>query len=205
MSLHQDLPPGVHPYPTLKGKQRFEMLQVFNVALAIYLLIHKLIMPLMMSLAASTSARRTPEFGAWYLYHIALAVLLKERWRTPRTAFITVYLAWFGAGFLPPALVASLLDHGTVKVGWLAISGILCYGSSLIFTLFLLYRLRMPTTAYLFQLPDRIIPRWRYALPYAAIGLALGLWLATRERPAAASDNRPVPAARPPPRRSPYE
>ena len=177
LKRHQDLPPDVPPYPTVKGKKRFEMVQAFNLFLAGYIFIHKCVVPMAIFLGRTDPPPWPPGLGAWYLYHWAIAFLAWERQRTPRHAYMLVYLAWFGIGFLPLTWASSFVDHGSLRFGWKALSGTLCYGSSLMLTVFLLNRLRMPTTAYLFHLESRIIPQWRYAVPYFTLGLALAVGL----------------------------
>jgi hypothetical protein len=174
LKVHQDLPAGVNPYPSRKGKKRFEMLQTFNLVLGGYILIHQLLVPLAVYFLQTGAQPRTVSLSFWYLYHLGLALFLWHR--TPARAFSIVYLAWFGVGYLPLTLGATLFDEGLLRFKWKAVSGLLCYGSSFVFTLFLLYRMRMPTTAFLFGLEGRIIPRWRYAIPYAALGLTCSLF-----------------------------
>jgi hypothetical protein len=195
--LHQALPPGVHPYPTLAGKKRFELLQTFNLVLSLYLGIHHLLMPATVWLLQDQQFRQGHGFGFWYLYHVIVAACLWQRLRRPASAYLLVYLGWFALGYLPLALARSFLHHGQFHVSWTSISGLLCYGSSFLFTIFLLYRMRMPTTAYLFHLEHRIIPRWRYAIPYWLAGLALGL--ASLLLTIARAPEPPPPPQRPPP------
>ncbi|HSH96012.1 MAG TPA: hypothetical protein VK968_17835 [Roseimicrobium sp.] len=176
--LHKDLPPGVNPFPTLRGKQRFELLKTFNIALGGYILIHQLLVPSILFLLQEESQRAPLSLSFWYVYHALLAIGLSARFRSSRIAYALVYLAWFAVGYLPLTLGMTFFDHGVFRFKWKAISGLLCYGSSFLLTLALLYRLRMPTTAYLFKLESRIIPKWRYALPYALLGLTASLfWL----------------------------
>ncbi len=177
LKLHENLPPGVHPYPTELGRKRFEMLVVFNLIVGIYILLHRVIVPVAIYALQTQSSPKPLELGYWYLYHFTLAIMLLERFRTPANAFHIIYLAWFGFGYLPLSLVNSFLDDGTFRLKWKAISGLLCYGSSLVFTMFLLYRMRMPTTAFLFRLEERIIPKWRYAVPYAVLGALISCFI----------------------------
>lgn len=179
IEIHQNLPEDVHTYPTLKGKKRFELMQTFNLVLAVYIALHKAIMPLFIYLTQSESSSKSlEEMSYWYLYHFAIALLLCERCRTPQRAFWIVYTAWFGLGFLPLMLMSAFWQGGEILINWKTISSILCYGSSLIFTIFLLYRMRMPTTAYLYRIKDRIIPKPRYAIPYFLIGIIIS-WINT--------------------------
>ncbi len=179
IEIHQKLPSDVHTYPTLKGKKRFEMMQTFNFVLAVYIAIHKLIMPIFTYLfQAESSLKSLEDLGFWYLYHFAIALLLCQKCRTPHRAFYVVYTAWYALGFLPLTLMSAFWQAGELTINWKSISSILCYGSSLVFTIFLLYRMRMPTTAYLFKIKDRIIPKPRYAIPYFLIGILVS-WINT--------------------------
>jgi hypothetical protein len=178
LKAHQDLPPGVHSYPTLKGKKRFEVLQAFNTVLAVYILIHQLLVPLVVYFLQTGTEPRKLLLGFWYFYHLVLAFWLSKRWRSARSAFWIVYLSWFAVGYLPITFASTFFVDGVFRFQWKALSGLLCYGSSLVLTAFLLYRMRMPTTAFLFGLENRIIPKWRYAVPYALLGLVVSLfWL----------------------------
>ncbi|GEM_PF-4324710 len=175
LHMHEDLPPGIHTYPTLKGKRRFEMLQVANVMLAAYVAIHKLFMPAFVALMTKTGTVADAGFGLWYLYHALIWFLMLEKQRNPYNAYSLVYMAWFATGYLPLTTFLSFIHDGAFSVTWGTISAVLCYGSSLIFTMFLLYRLRMPTTAYLYHLEDRIIPNWSLAVPWFIAGLGASL------------------------------
>ena len=193
LKIHQDLPANVNPHPTLKGKRRFETLQAFNLVLGFYILLHKLIVPVAVQWLQTNPNPKPVELSFWYLYHFAIAFMLWGRFRSPGTAFCTVYASWFAVGYLPPALGASLFEGGNLTIQWKAISGVLCYGSSLVFTLYLLYRMRMPTTAYLFGIEGRIVPRLRYALPYFLLGLLTSLfWITRPTSPPAMSPAQPT-------------
>lgn len=179
--LKGDLPPGVNPHPTFKGKQRFEALVAFNWLLTGYILIHKLIVPLIILFGQTPGTTRTNmhPLGVWYLYHFIQGVWLTRR--APRRALRVVYLAWFALGFLPWMILGSMRHHHQWAISWLTISGLLTYGLSMVVTMFILYRMRMPTTAFLFKLPERIIPKWKYAVPYASIGFFIGWILFLKE------------------------
>jgi hypothetical protein len=173
LQLKEDLPPGVHAYPTLKGKKRYELLQAFNAFLVFYISLHKLIVPLLLVMGQTGGRHSWSAFGVWYFYHVWIAWLMEKR--KPRNAFLLVYSAWFAVGMLTWMIVGSFMKDGLFVVGWHTISGLLTYGSSLIFTFFLLYRMRMPTSQLLFKLDQRIAPKWGYALPYFFLGTILGL------------------------------
>lgn len=173
LKIHQDLPQGVHPYPTLKGKRRFEALQAFNAVIGAYVAIHKLFMPLIVWALQTDTVKEPLHIGVWYLYHILLGGLMSDFFRKRSFPYLMAYCAWFAVGFLPPAIFHSFIIGGEFAINWQTISGVLCYGGSLLFTCFLLYRLRMPTTAYLYGLEGRLMPKWRYALPYAGAGLVV--------------------------------
>jgi hypothetical protein len=203
LRLHQQLPAGVHPYPTRKGKKRFEMLQAFNWLLGGYILLHQLLVPLAVILLQTPSGFGSHSFGYWYFYHLAIGLLMWKRFRKPRHAYWMVYLAWFAVGYLPLTWAWSFVENGSIRIGWQAISGTLCFGASLGMTIALLYRLRMPTTAFLFGLESRIIPKWRYAVPYAALGLTLSLfWIICPIGQQMSTRPEPV---KPPPLVNPYE
>ncbi len=174
-TLKGDLPPGVHPFPTLKGKRRFELIKAFNIVLGAYILIHKLLVPLVLFFGQTTRVHKLQHVGFWYLFHFILAFWLSRR--TPKRAFAIIYTTWFAIGILPPMLLSSFMTQGHFAITWDTISGILTYGTSLFFSFFLLYRMRMPTTAHLFGLQERVIPKWGYAIPYYFIGLCVGITL----------------------------
>lgn len=176
LKLNTDLPPGVNEYPTLKGKQRFDALVTFNWFIAGYISIHKLIVPLILTLGQGSSSR-LHELGGWYFYHILIGILLTHR--TQPRAYAVVYLAWFAIGLLPWMVLASIWNGHAWKISWITVSGLLTYGTSFVFNFFLLYRMRMPTTAFLYKLPIRIVPKWEYAVPYFLVGFVLGFSLFT--------------------------
>jgi hypothetical protein len=203
LRLHQQLPAGVNPHPTLKGKKRYEMLEAFNWLLAGYILLHQLLVPISVNLLQTPAGLGTQSYGYWYLYHLAAGFLMLRKFRTARHAYWLVYLGWFGIGYLPLTLAESFVDQGAVRVGWKAISGTLCYATSLALTIALLYRMRMPTTAFLFGLESRIVPKWRYAVPYAALGLTLSLfWIFC---PLGKQMSAPPEPVKPPPILNPYD
>ena len=175
LHMHEDLPDGIHTYPTLKGKRRFEILQTANVGLALYVAIHKLFMPLFVVTLGEGGTITEAGFGLWYLYHALIWWLMMEKQRTPHNAYSLVYMAWFATGYLPLTTFLSFFRDGAMAVTWGTFSAVLCYGSSLVFTMFLLYRLRMPTTSYLYKLEDRIIPHWSLAVPWFIAGLGASL------------------------------
>jgi hypothetical protein len=177
LNPHQRLPQGVHPYPTELGRRRFEILVLFNLVLAVYIAIHQLFMPLTLWILQTRDDPMPTGLGFWYLYHGAVAVLFYKPKRNPRRLRYLAYLAWFAVAATPLLLIHSFQVGDQVRVTWKAVSGILCYLSSLLVTLFLLYRLRMPTTAYLFGLPDRLLPKWRYAIPSFFLGLMVAVIL----------------------------
>lgn len=195
---HQRLPSGVHEYPTVLGQRRFELLVLFNGTLAVYIAIHQFIMPVVLWLTQTDRAPMPSGLGFWYLYHMAAAVLLLPRFRKPPALRRLANLAWFAVGASPILLVASFLSNGEVHVSWKTVSGILCYLTSLILTLFLLYRLRMPTTAYLYGMKDRLLPRWRYAIPALILGIFVAVaWIRYIE-PAITPPSKSQPAGRVP-------
>lgn len=175
LHMHEDLPSGIHTFPTLKGKRRFEILQTGNAALALYVTIHKLLMPAFVFFAGKGTAFSEAGFGIWYLYHALIWFLMLEKQRNAYNAYSLVYMAWFAIGYLPLTTFLSFFHDGAFSVTWGTFSAVLCYGSSLLFTMFLLYRLRMPTTAYLYHLEDRIIPHWKLAVPWFVAGLGASL------------------------------
>jgi hypothetical protein len=198
--LPVDLPAGVGPFPTLLGKKRFQLLQAFNLALACYILLHQVVTPLTIYWLQVEGQRKPLSLGWWHLYHFLLALLLMERFRTPLNAFRVVYLAWFAVGYIPFTFLPTLFEGGALKFQWKTLSALMCYGSSLVWTLSLLHRMRMPTTAWLFGLGNRIIPRWRYAVPFFALGFLCSglmlLWLGVVQPPAGAA--APAAAQTPP-------
>jgi hypothetical protein len=193
---HQHLPHGVHDYPTVLGKRRFEMLVLFNGALGFYIAIHQLLMPITLWLLQTQRSPRPAEIGFWYLYHAVLAALMLPRWRSPRTLHSLAYVAWFGMGGAPLLLVSSVVGPQGLAVSWKMVSGLLCYVTSLLLTLFLLYRLRMPTTAFLYGMPDRLLPRWRFALPSLALGSVCALLLIQFVHPLFAKVEKQAPPPR---------
>lgn len=176
---HQTLPAGVHEYPTELGRRRFEMLVLFNGVLAVYIAIHQLFVPLTVWLLQVQRDPVPKNLGFWYVYHGVVAFLLSTRARRPRNLHRLARVAWFGVAASPWLLWQSFHVGDQVQLTWKAVSGILCYVSSLLLTLFLLYRLRMPTTAFLYGCPTRLMPRWRYMIPSAALGVFVA-WVLIR-------------------------
>lgn len=172
------LPDGVHDYPTVKGKRRFEVLITFNYFIFVYVLLHKLIVPAVVLFLGTDVAGNGLGFGLWYLYHGKLILLFHEPFRNRASFFGVVAVSWFGLGYLPLALgyeVWAMIQGG---VSWVIISNVLSYGSSLLWTAMLIYRLRMPTTAFLYKLEGRLIPRLEMALPFWILGFITSLtWL----------------------------
>lgn len=117
MKIHQELPPHVRPYPTVLGKMRSELLQTFNWVLAAYISIHKLFMPGMILLLKTNSVSvHSTQIGIWYLYHLAIGLMMSQWGRSPRHAYWIVYMAWFGCGFLPFALLESFIHQASFQV-----------------------------------------------------------------------------------------
>lgn len=176
--LHERLPEGVHSYPTLKGKKRFGTLVGFNAFIGVYVLLHKLLIPLAMWAMREDKSFAGLELGLWYLYHAQFAYLFLPGNRKPFSFFAAVSVAWFGMGYLPIALgyeFWAISDHG---LSWTVISSLLCYGSSAVWTIFMVYRLRMPTTAFLFGIDGRVRPKVKLALPFFITGFLVSLtWL----------------------------
>jgi hypothetical protein len=134
--------------------------------------------PIILNLGQSASSQ-PHDFGIWYLFHLVIGLCLTSR--KPHRAFYIIYLSWFAVGMLPWMILGCFIKEGHWVVQWMTISGILTYGSSLVLILFLLYRMRMPTTAFLFNLESRIIPQWKYAIPYFVIGVILGCFFFLNE------------------------
>lgn len=175
---HSKLPDGVHLYPTLKGKKRFLTLKAFNFFIFIYVLLHKLIMPLIMWAMRESHSFEGLELGLWYLYHAQFIYLFSDKNRSPQSFFTCVAIAWFGMGYLPLALGYEIWTSVIEGMSWTKISSLLCYSSSFVWTTFLVYRLRMPTTTYLYNVQGRVRPKVRLALPFFIIGFITSLiWL----------------------------
>ncbi len=176
--LHEELPEGVHHYPTLKGKKRFGALVGFNFFIGIYVLLHKFLIPVALYILKEDHSFEGMELGLWYLYHFQFMFLFHEKNRKPFAFFAAVAVAWFGMGYLPLAVGFEVWQSFSHGLSWTAISSLLCYGSSAIWTSFMVYRLRMPTTAFLFQIDGRVRPKVKLALPFFLVGLATSLlWL----------------------------
>lgn len=176
--IHRDLPDGVHHYPTLKGKKRFSALVGFNYFIFVYILLHKLLIPTALWILRFDHSFEGLELGLWYLYHAQFLYLFWESNRRPFSFFASVAVAWFGVGYLPIALGFEIWHSFKNGLSWSAISSLLCYGSSAIWTFFLVYRLRMPTTAFLFLIDGRIKPKLKLAVPFFIIGFLTSVsWL----------------------------
>lgn len=168
--FHQHLPQGVHSFPTLKGKKRFQALVTFNYFIFVYVLLHKLIIPACLWVMRPGNGFEGLEFGIWYLYHAQFIYLFRNQNRKEFSFFAMISIAWFGIGYLPLSIgleVWGVMNHG---ISWNTISSLLCYVSSFVWTCFLLYRLRMPTTTYLYQIPGRLKPRFQLAFPFWSVG-----------------------------------